>query len=113
MNNTLEEWLTWLLPAQVVAVWQWAGTEGSPESTAELTKESAPMGNKGGARMLMEYDVPMRTLRVQCDTYDKDVMVEVLLSDETPYDVTHCSAFNGGPVTCDKRCLRRLLPLPA
>ncbi len=47
-----------------------------------------------------------RTIAAHCDEVHKDVMVEMLVSDETPYEVTHCSAFDGGPITCDKRCRR-------
>jgi hypothetical protein len=82
--------------------------EGSDDRTAEFSTASAKpalMGNKGGPHMLMEYDVPTRIVHVYCDTCDKDVRVGVLMSEGTPYDVAHCSAFNGGPVTCDKHCL--------
>lgn len=47
-----------------------------------------------------------RAVAAHCDEKEKDVLVEMLVSDETPYEVLHCSAFNGGPITCDKRCLQ-------
>lgn len=60
-----------------------------------------------GAGML-EGGWSTRTVAAHCDDHGhgKDVVVEMLVSDETPYEVTHCSAFNGGPITCDKRCLQ-------
>ncbi|MEW6544712.1 MAG: hypothetical protein AB1411_14030 [Nitrospirota bacterium] len=54
---------------------------------------------------LMEGRLSTRKLETRCDTHGKDVAVEMLLSDDTPYEVVRCSAFNGGPVTCDKHCL--------
>lgn len=46
------------------------------------------------------------TMEAHCDEHRADVVVEMLVSDDTPYEVAHCSAFDGGPVTCDKRCLK-------
>ncbi|WP_447974700.1 hypothetical protein [Nitrospira sp. Kam-Ns4a] len=46
-----------------------------------------------------------RRFAAHCETAGKDVEVTVLLSDDTPYEVTRCSAFDGGPVTCGKHCL--------
>lgn len=66
-----------------------------------------------GAGMMMERGPSMHTIVEHCDVHDKDVLVEMLLSDDTPYEVVHCSAFNGGPVACDRRCLHRPSPLMA
>jgi hypothetical protein len=60
-----------------------------------------------GAGMMTERGPSMRTIAEHCDVHDKDVLVEMLLSDDTPYEVVQCSAFNGGPVACDRRCLHR------
>jgi hypothetical protein len=48
-----------------------------------------------------------RTVETHCDLHRKDVHVEMLVSDDTPYEIVHCSVFNGGPVTCDKHCLHQ------
>lgn len=66
-----------------------------------------------GAGMMTERGPSTHTIAEHCDVHDKDVLVEMLLSDDTPYEVVHCSAFNGGPVACDRRCLHRLSPLMA
>jgi hypothetical protein len=58
-------------------------------------------------RGMMERGPSTRTVSTHCEVHDKDLMVEMLLSDDSPYEVVHCSAFNGGPVTCDTRCLCR------
>ncbi|MBI4401123.1 MAG: hypothetical protein HY581_05780 [Nitrospirae bacterium] len=55
---------------------------------------------------MMERGVSTRALATHCDVHEKDVVVEMLVSDDMPYEVTRCSAFNGGPVTCDKHCLK-------
>lgn len=55
---------------------------------------------------LTEMHVGTRTVETHCDLHQKDVVVEVLVSDDAPYEVAHCSAFNGGPLTCDKHCLK-------
>lgn len=60
-----------------------------------------------GAGLLTERGPSTRTIAEHCDVHDKDVLVEMLLSDDTPFEVVHCSAFNGGPVVCDKRCLHQ------
>lgn len=60
-----------------------------------------------GAGMMTERGPSTHTIAEHCDVHDKDVLVEMLLSDDTPYEVVHCSAFNGGPVACDRRCLHR------
>lgn len=60
-----------------------------------------------GAGMMTERGPSTHTIAEHCDVHDKDVLVELLLSDDTPYEVVHCSAFNGGPVACDRRCLHR------
>lgn len=60
-----------------------------------------------GAGMMTERGPSTRTIAEHCEVHDKDVLVEMLLSDDTPYEVVHCSAFNGGPVACDRRCLHR------
>lgn len=54
---------------------------------------------------MMERGARTRTTAAHCDVHEKDILVEMLVSDETPYEVVRCSAFNGGPVTCDKHCL--------
>lgn len=59
----------------------------------------------GTGMMMMEYGTSILTVAAYCDVHDKDVVIETLVSDDTPYEVIHCSAFNGGPVTCDKHCL--------
>jgi hypothetical protein len=59
-----------------------------------------------GATMMMEGRFATRTMAGHCDEHEKDVVVKMLVSDDTPYKVVHCSAFNGGPVTCDEDCLR-------
>ncbi len=51
--------------------------------------------------------VSNRTETVHCDVHNKDFIVDMLVSDDTPYEVTRCAAFNGGPVTCGKDCLKR------
>lgn len=61
-----------------------------------------------GAGMI-EGRLATRTATIHCDTHQKDVIVEMLVSDDTPYEVVRCSAFNGGPVTCDKHCLKQPL----
>ncbi len=58
-----------------------------------------------GIGMMREHGASIRTAATHCDVHDKDVMIETLVSDDSPYEVIHCSAFNGGPVTCDKHCL--------
>jgi len=58
-----------------------------------------------GVGLMTEHGVATRTVDLHCDVHNKDVRVEVLLSDDRPYDIARCSAFNGGPVTCDKHCL--------
>jgi hypothetical protein len=58
-----------------------------------------------GIGLMREHGVSTRTVDLHCDVHHKDVRVEVLLSDDRPYDIARCSAFNGGPVTCDKHCL--------
>jgi hypothetical protein len=55
---------------------------------------------------LMEGRFATQTVAAHCDEHEKDVVVKMLVSDETPYKVVQCSAFNGGPVTCDEHCLR-------
>lgn len=60
-----------------------------------------------GAGMMTERGSSTHTIAEHCDVHDKDVLVEMLLTDDTPYEVVHCSAFNGGPVACDRRCLHR------
>jgi len=55
---------------------------------------------------MMEGSFSTRTVAAHCDEKEKDVVVEMLVSEGTPYEVTRCSAFNGGPVTCEKRCLQ-------
>lgn len=60
-----------------------------------------------GAGMMTQRGSSTRTIAEHCDVHDKDVLVEMLLSDDSPYEVVHCSAFNGGPVVCDRRCLHR------
>jgi hypothetical protein len=60
-----------------------------------------------GAGMTTERGPSTHTIAEHCDVHDKDVVVEMLLSDDTPYEVVHCSAFNGGPVVCDRHCLHR------
>lgn len=57
-------------------------------------------------RGVMETHLGTRTVETHCDLHQKDMVVEVLVSDDTPYEVVRCSAFNSGPVTCDKHCLR-------
>lgn len=66
-----------------------------------------------GAMLLLAAGAGMRegrwsthTMEAHCDEHRADVVVEMLVSDDTPYEVAHCSAFDGGPVTCDKRCLK-------
>lgn len=59
-----------------------------------------------GVGMMTEHGASIRTAAAHCDTHDNDVVIEALVSDETLYEVIHCSAFNGGPVTCDKHCLQ-------
>lgn len=54
---------------------------------------------------LQERGPSLRTITMLCGEHKRDVMVEMLVSDDTPYEVVHCSAFNGGPITCDKHCL--------
>lgn len=58
-----------------------------------------------GAGMI-ESRLETRTTAIHCDMHQKDVIVEMLVSDDTPYEVVRCSAFNAGPVTCDKHCLK-------
>lgn len=60
-----------------------------------------------GAGMMTERGPSTRAIAEHCDVHDKDVLVEMLLSDDIPYEVVHCSAFNGGPVVCDRRCLHQ------
>lgn len=55
---------------------------------------------------MMERGVPTRALATHCDVYEKDVVVEMLVSDDMSYEMTRCSAFNDGPVTCGKECLK-------
>jgi len=50
--------------------------------------------------------VGTRTVDTHCDLHGKDVRVEMLISDDTPYEIVRCSAFDGGPVTCDQQCLK-------
>lgn len=56
---------------------------------------------------MKKHGVTIRTTEAHCETVGKQVEVTMLLSasDYLPYEVTRCSAFNGGPVTCDKHCL--------
>lgn len=54
---------------------------------------------------LRERGPSVRTVTMLCDEHKRDVTVEMLMSDDTPYEVVRCSGFNGGPVTCDKHCL--------
>ncbi|MEW6246352.1 MAG: hypothetical protein AB1555_06540 [Nitrospirota bacterium] len=54
---------------------------------------------------LRERGPSVRTITMLCDEHKRDVTVEMLVSDDTPYEVVRCSAFNGGPVTCDKHCV--------
>jgi hypothetical protein len=56
---------------------------------------------------LRERGPSVRTVTMLCDEHKRDVTVEMLVSDDTPYEVIRCSAFNGGPVTCDKHCVTR------
>lgn len=56
---------------------------------------------------LRERGPSLRTITMLCDVHKRDVTVEMLVSDDTPYEVVRCSAFNGAPVTCDKHCLMR------
>lgn len=46
-----------------------------------------------------------RTVTVYCDRHHKDILVEMLVSDEMPYEVLRCSGLDGEPVICDKQCL--------
>ncbi len=55
---------------------------------------------------MTESRLSTHTMEAHCDEHGADVVVEMLVSDDTPYEVAHCSAFDGGPVTCDKRCLK-------
>lgn len=99
----------------------------APAPTPEMTRESSwGFGSIGdgafipfvvlaaGALLLLAAGAAMtqgesgaeaRTVEAHCETTEKDVQVVFLISDKVPYEVTRCSAFNGGPVTCDKRCL--------
>ncbi|MEK6618678.1 MAG: hypothetical protein AABY90_08290 [Nitrospirota bacterium] len=56
---------------------------------------------------MKKHGLTIRTTEAYCETVGKQVEVTMLLSasDYLPYEVTRCSAFNGGPVTCDKHCL--------
>lgn len=56
---------------------------------------------------LHERGPSVRTITMLCDEHKRDVTVEMLMSDDTPYEVVQCSAFNGAPITCDKHCLMR------
>ncbi len=58
-----------------------------------------------GIMGLQERGPSVRTITRLCDEHKRDVTVEMLVSDDTPYEVIRCTAFNGGPVTCDKHCL--------
>lgn len=66
----------------------------------------------GGAMLLLaagagmaERGASTRTIEAYCGPAGKDVQVTMLVAEDTPYEVAHCSAFNGGPVTCQKHCL--------
>ncbi|WP_447976644.1 hypothetical protein [Candidatus Nitrospira bockiana] len=59
-----------------------------------------------GAGMMTERGASTRTVETHCDVHEKDVVVDMLVSDDRPYEVIRCSAFNGGPMTCDKHCLK-------
>lgn len=67
----------------------------------------------GGAVLLLAGAAGMSAGRLStwsmtayCDVHDQDVVVDMLVSDDTPYEVARCSAFDGTRVTCDKRCLK-------
>jgi hypothetical protein len=97
-----------------------------PETAAEVTREAGlGYGSIGegiflpiivlaaGALLVFAVGTTMRegryttqTVAAHCDEHQKDVVVKMLVSEDTPYKVVHCSAFNGGPVTCDEQCLR-------
>ncbi len=69
---------------------------------------AAALGVLAAAGMgLRERGPSLRTITMLCDEHKRDVTVEMLVSDDTPYEVVRCSAFNSGPVTCDKHCLMR------
>jgi hypothetical protein len=54
---------------------------------------------------MLEHGFTTRTVEGHCKQIEDDVTVTFLVSDDTPYDVVRCSAFNGNAVTCDKACL--------
>lgn len=45
-----------------------------------------------GAGMMTQRGPFTRTIAEHCNVHDKDVLVEMLLSDDSPYEVVHCSA---------------------
>lgn len=54
---------------------------------------------------MLEHGLTTRNVEAHCKQVEKDVAVTFLVSDDTPYDVVRCSAFNGNAVTCEKTCL--------
>jgi hypothetical protein len=67
---------------------------------------AAALGVLAAAGMgLKERGPSVRTVTMLCDEHKRDVTVEMLVSDDTPYEVVRCSGFNGAPVTCDKHCV--------
>lgn len=55
---------------------------------------------------LTENRLATHTIEAYCETAGKDVEVTVLVSDDSPYEVVNCSAFNGGAISCEKHCLK-------